>query len=520
MAYLAATVIFGIGLIVGALVHVSQPAQQPSSYTPSLLASRPSSESGIVGHTTGAVDCVWERAGDSGQGSKAANQKSSIINHKSLLHLGDRLALRSGLLELTYNTGAKVVLQGPVTYEVESVSGGFLSIGKLTARLEKSEVRGPRSGSANHPSEDIHQNFFVRTPTATVTDLGTEFGVEVSADQTANVCVFEGTVEVERIGNSTRGSDSKNDPSVKRRLVAGEGLRLAVSADPKPLPAADIGAQFVRKLPAGHAAAGSDPLEQGLVGYWSFDDASNLGKNLTGGGNLTAHKTASQDPAGLIGGALRVRGDARIASLLFADGQGVPKGIPAGDASYSLSAWCRVGTIPPKATFDIVGWGAAKDGCANALILYGMPQDQCMVRNFWWDNDIPAFVAMASATGSWHHVAATYNHRGRMQYLYLDGVRNSLRAVEQRPNISASGFAVGHRHKGLEPTSPTEWVDGLLDEVGVWNRELSELEIVRLYNKGKGFNPLAHERSAAESRAAEPATQAAKGGETTNKEKK
>ena len=30
----------------------------------------------------------------------------------------------SGLLEITYDTGAKVILQGPVTYEVESKDGG------------------------------------------------------------------------------------------------------------------------------------------------------------------------------------------------------------------------------------------------------------------------------------------------------------------------------------------------------------------------------------------------------------
>ena len=29
-------------------------------------------------------------------------------------------------MEITYDTGAKVILQGPVTYEVESHDGGFL----------------------------------------------------------------------------------------------------------------------------------------------------------------------------------------------------------------------------------------------------------------------------------------------------------------------------------------------------------------------------------------------------------
>ena len=35
-----------------------------------------------------------------------------------------------------------MILQGPVTYEVESKDGGFLSLGKLTARLERKAASG------------------------------------------------------------------------------------------------------------------------------------------------------------------------------------------------------------------------------------------------------------------------------------------------------------------------------------------------------------------------------------------
>ena len=55
--------------------------------------------------------------------------------------MGRKYALASGFMEITYDTGAKVILQGPCIYEVESTTGGYLSLGKLTARVEKkSEV--------------------------------------------------------------------------------------------------------------------------------------------------------------------------------------------------------------------------------------------------------------------------------------------------------------------------------------------------------------------------------------------
>ena len=66
--------------------------------------------------------------------------------------LGRKYELASGLMEITYDTGAKVILQGPVTYEVESARGGYLAVGKLTARVEK---RGERVQSPQIPKSRI-----------------------------------------------------------------------------------------------------------------------------------------------------------------------------------------------------------------------------------------------------------------------------------------------------------------------------------------------------------------------------
>ena len=56
-----ATVIFGVGLLIGSLVHVSQPVQvaKQSVSLPSPLSPLPS----VVGRITGMVDCKWETKG-------------------------------------------------------------------------------------------------------------------------------------------------------------------------------------------------------------------------------------------------------------------------------------------------------------------------------------------------------------------------------------------------------------------------------------------------------------------------
>jgi hypothetical protein len=177
VAYLVATVVFAIGFLVGAVVHVSQPPHvvRDSVPQPAVFAPNPTT----VARITAMVDCEWEGAGSAEQDS-GANQKSEIRNPNSLLRLGDRLALRSGLLEITYKTGAKVILQGPAVYEVEAENGGLLSRGTLTGKATSARSHG----------------LTIRSPTATVVDLGTEFGVDVADESSTTVHVFAGSVNV------------------------------------------------------------------------------------------------------------------------------------------------------------------------------------------------------------------------------------------------------------------------------------------------------------------------------------
>ena len=170
----------------------------------------------MVGRITGMFDCRWAKwSVVSGQWSVVSeseipNPKSQIPNQELLVPLGAKFNLISGFMEITYDTGAKVILQGPVTYEIESPSGGFLSFGKLTARVEKDKEtrrRGDKEKSSGAMSPPLLVSlspclpaFTVRTPTAIVTDLGTEFGVEVDRSGASRAHVFRGRIELRSTG--------------------------------------------------------------------------------------------------------------------------------------------------------------------------------------------------------------------------------------------------------------------------------------------------------------------------------
>lgn len=200
-SYTAAAVILGIALVIGWAWRISRIEQPSSPVLPQLAGSgEPKPEAPGVGRITGLADCRW------------TNSEFQVVAGDGV-RLGQEYRLAAGYLEITYDSGAKVILQGPAKYVVESKDSGFLEIGRLTARVEsresKVESRGVRGERTANPSpsqlgiEPIASLaprpsglFTVRTPTAVVTDLGTEFGVEVSESGVTSSHVFLGKVEV------------------------------------------------------------------------------------------------------------------------------------------------------------------------------------------------------------------------------------------------------------------------------------------------------------------------------------
>lgn len=153
------TVAFSVALVVGLLQSYFYPA--PASRD--LAATSPAT----VGVLTNLVDCQWP----------SEHQRLGLFDRVAV---GQTCHLEAGLLEITYDTGFQVILQGPVRYEITTGKSGFLSAGKLTGKAPTERARG----------------FVVDLPGARITDLGTEFGAEVASNGTVNTVVFSGKVEL------------------------------------------------------------------------------------------------------------------------------------------------------------------------------------------------------------------------------------------------------------------------------------------------------------------------------------
>lgn len=102
-------------------------------------------------------------------------------------YLGDEmLKLEKGLVRIQMDDGSLVLLEAPVELRLEGNDQVFLIQGKLTADVPKSGL-----------------GFTVRTPSASIVDYGTEFGVSIDQYATTEAHVLRGNVEM-RMGSNLR----------------------------------------------------------------------------------------------------------------------------------------------------------------------------------------------------------------------------------------------------------------------------------------------------------------------------
>ncbi|HXG08308.1 MAG TPA: FecR domain-containing protein [Gemmataceae bacterium] len=186
------------------------------------------------------------------------------------MRAGKVLKLERGLAEVRFQCGARVVLEGPASLELLSAKGARLRYGKLTAR-----VPNPATG------------FEIVCPQGKVIDLGTEFGVSVSASGATEVYVFEGKVEAHATANGSAASVN---------LTQNQAARIAAGKVQPVEPSAGA-SQFVRAIvpppviqPRTLRLTFDRPAEGGIL------DATGQGTGLTHRLPGTGRRLPTPDP--------------------------------------------------------------------------------------------------------------------------------------------------------------------------------------------------------------------------------
>ncbi len=193
----------------------------PVANRPSATSGTPDARRPMVARLLRTVDAQWSGSSESPFDGM-------------FLRAGRTLWLQSGLAEIEFDDGAEVILEGPVEFRVLAGDRGQLKVGKLVAKIKTPEAKG----------------FTINTPTTTIVDLGTEFGVDVLADGAHLVSVFQGQVAVDH----PSGHDRPTTVHEGQSLVIQAGQETAVVL------AKQSTTVFARSLPLGDRPQGQQLL--------------------------------------------------------------------------------------------------------------------------------------------------------------------------------------------------------------------------------------------------------------------
>ena len=213
------------------------------------------------------------------------------------------------------------------------------------------------------------------------------------------------------------------------------------------------------------------------VAYWTMDDndSNTVVTDIVGANDGTARQNTSVlHTNGRINGALTFNGTTDYIDL------GSPVALddlPADD--FTVSAWIYdvsttgkgiiIGVFPDSTA----GWILRKQGIGENLYI-----------DFWAGySTVDAYFATPAGSlesDNWHHVAAVWDADSKTCKIYIDGFESSY--VTNTPGGgSYNSDAPFDKEMGrMAYTGGLQFFDGKIDDVKIFNRALSEIEVLRL----------------------------------------
>jgi hypothetical protein len=218
-------------------------------------------------------------------------------------------------------------------------------------------------------------------------------------------------------------------------------------------------------------AAVIDP-HPGLVGWWQFDEGS----------GLTAADSSGNGNDGTVYNATWVAG--KYEQALSFDGASSNVLVASSDTlrfgtdSLSVSAWLKpnvkTGSIYDRSTFVDIG---------SYSVFISVFSDCNGIRTYLSDgtNSVNHYKSVAISQGTWSNVVVVANRSTNMAHLYLNGSLIdswSISAITGNLGAYTSNLFIGRSH------SASEYFNGSIDDVRLYNRALSAAEIQANFNGG------------------------------------
>lgn len=216
----------------------------------------------------------------------------------------------------------------------------------------------------------------------------------------------------------------------------------------------------------------SDPINNGLMAYYPMDGASAVGtvlSDVTRNRNTGTIVSAPPVVRGVTGNAL---------SFTAASSQYVDLQAPASLELYStvsVSAWINYPTSISGPDFVV-----AKDFSSGTRgYCLGVSGDKVYAEN---NGGATCIGGTTLKFNTWYHVGAVFNFSSNISYAFLNGARDSGTTSAGVTANTLAHWNIGRRAY----VGANQYFNGIIDEVRIWNRVLSDSEWRRVGNDRSG----------------------------------
>jgi len=222
----------------------------------------------------------------------------------------------------------------------------------------------------------------------------------------------------------------------------------------------------------------------GLILHYDFNEAERVVIDRSGNSRDGIIKGAEWVSGGMGGGAMHLSGPQ---DRIFTSDEG----FPTGDAARSFSWWFALDSLRPSYSTDFMYYGRRDYNHFTALAIDWRNGRDCPAFSQW--GGVYLSGRRIDQVGVWIHLAFVYEGNGGYNY-YVNGERWHGMSELGGPIETELGgvFAIGSHSP-----SDVHSLDGYIDDVRVYNRALSDQEVVALFRMGadiagqavRGFTP-------------------------------
>lgn len=238
-------------------------------------------------------------------------------------------------------------------------------------------------------------------------------------------------------------------------------------------------------LPSNVSAA----LTDNLNAYYKFDESGGNAADSVGSNILTNNAAATYSAGKIKNGTLLTRTSTQYFSHADTNAFDIT-------TDFSISAWVKITNAPTSGQhFNIL----SKDDNGSTGRSYGLDYNntggtkQFSLYIFPNGYSYPGYwngtFNYDLGTGVFHHVVVILtlaNSNSTKAELYIDGVSQGNFTLSDGTGATSIQNGAADFRVGLDWGSGA-YMDGLIDELGIWSRTLSSSEVAQLYNNGLGL---------------------------------